>query len=57
MQQSLLNAECASGEYLNAGEKNMHVCRGHESAHKGVPASAGKLFLHISLPSTEVFRL
>ena len=25
MQQNLLNAEFASGEYQNAGDKNMHV--------------------------------
>ena len=34
MQQSLLNAECDSGEYLNAGEKTMHVCGGMKALTK-----------------------
>ena len=30
---------------------------GHERAHKGVPAHAGKLLLHICLPSIALFGL
>jgi hypothetical protein len=34
MQQNLLNAEFASGEYLNAGDKNMHVSRAMKALTK-----------------------
>ena len=57
MHQNLLSAECASGEYRNAGDKKYARFRGHESAHKGVPASAWKLLLHICLLSIALFGL
>ena len=56
MHQNLLNAEFASGEYRKARDKNARF-RGHESAHKGVPASAGKLLLHMCLQSIAFIKL
>ena len=57
MHQHLLNAEFASGVYRKAENKNMRVIRVMKALHKGVLAHAGKLLLHICLPSIAFFEL
>ena len=56
MHQNLLNAEFVSGVYRMPWRKYARY-PGHENAHKGVPAHAGKLLLHICLLSIALFGL
>jgi hypothetical protein len=57
MHQNLLNAGFASVEYLNAENINLHVILVMQAPNKGVPAHAGKLSLHICLPSIALYGL